>query len=157
VDQCVRAVARLRDMVSSGAIPASSLVLSGSSAGAHLAAMVLARSDAADAAVLLSGVFDLRPVVHTYVNDALGLDDAEAARLSPLLLQPVRHVPIVVAVGGVETGEFKRQSRAFADAWSAWGATEVVEVAHRNHFDLPEDLGDPATELGALAEKLIPR
>ncbi len=60
------------------------LVVSGSSAGAHLAAWVALTEDV-DAAVLLSGVYDLRPLVGTYINEALDLDERSAAELSPLL------------------------------------------------------------------------
>jgi 3',5'-cyclic AMP phosphodiesterase CpdA len=76
VEECVRDVAAVIARVGP-----SRTVLAGSSAGAHLAAMVRAHRRVAgliDATVLLSGIYDLRPLVGTSVNDALGLDEAGA-------------------------------------------------------------------------------
>src|SRR3954451_15855993 len=59
------------------------LVVSGHSAGGHLAACLLA-TDAAlpqnlvKAAYAVSGLFDLAPLVKTSINNALGLDEAAA-------------------------------------------------------------------------------
>ncbi|PRX98542.1 alpha/beta hydrolase [Allonocardiopsis opalescens] len=134
--------------------------LAGSSAGAHLAAMALtpdrARRGLPEAGpvagvALLSGVYDLEPVSHTYVNEALALSLADALRNSPRWL-PIPEVlpPVVIARGENETPEFVRQHDEMAAALRSAGADPVEVVGRgRNHFDLPYDLGDPATELGA--------
>jgi arylformamidase len=66
--------------------------LSGSSAGAHLVTMALLDGwlpagvrpvDVFASATLLSGIYDLRPLLATYVNDALGLDTASARPRRP--------------------------------------------------------------------------
>jgi arylformamidase len=125
--------------------------LTGSSAGAHLVAMALVRDDARRiaGATLLSGIYDLDPLRHTYVNDALGLSRAAALRNSPIYHLPERLPPVVIARGGGETGEFIRQH----DTMSALlrPRTDVTEIVcpARNHFDLPHDLGNPDTALGA--------
>jgi arylformamidase len=132
--------------------------LSGTSAGAHLVAMALlpdrvgAGPDASRlvaGATLLSGVYDLEPLRHTYVNDALGLDRAAAWRNSPLHHLPAHLPPVVIARGGHETEEFARQHDLMAAALRA--RTSVVDLVRgeRNHFDLPYELGDPGTALGA--------
>lgn len=125
--------------------------LSGSSAGAHLVAMALVRDDARRiaGATLLSGVYDLEPLRHTYVNDALGLDPAAAARNSPVLHLPERLPPVVIARGGNETREFVRQHDTMAAALRRRGAVTDLTCAGRNHFDLPYDLGNPHSALGA--------
>ena len=66
------------------------LVISGHSAGGHLAACMLATDwraldpalpeDLVTAAYAISGLFDLRPLVSTSINNALKLDDASARR-----------------------------------------------------------------------------
>ncbi len=125
--------------------------LAGSSAGAHLAAMALVPGGVPVAGVsLLSGLYDLEPLIGSYVNDALGLTPAEARRLSPLGELPPGLPPVVLARGEHETGEFIRQHGAMSAALTAAGAdvTDLV-VAGRNHFDLPYDLTDLATPLGA--------
>ena len=70
------------------------LIVSGHSAGGHLAACMLATDwraydaslppDIVIAAYAISGLFDLRPLVGTSINAALHLDDATARAASPL-------------------------------------------------------------------------
>ncbi|MET9503387.1 alpha/beta hydrolase fold domain-containing protein [Streptomyces sp. NPDC006622] len=143
------------------------LHLSGTSAGAHLAAMALVpagpREPAAGrllaGAALLSGIYDLEPVSRSYVNEALRLDGDAVRRNSPPELLPDELPPVVLARGGVETQEYARQHDLMADALRRRGALagNVVE-AHRNHFDLPYDLADPSTPLGraVLAQMGLP-
>ncbi|MBP8208924.1 MAG: hypothetical protein KAY11_05100, partial [Ilumatobacteraceae bacterium] len=138
-----------------GLVAPAQVVLAGHSAGAHLAAMVslvgpspvpIART------VLVSGVFDLRPLVHTTVNLPLGLHAAAAAAISPQLLPVAASHEVVVAWGDNETDAFKAQSRAYAAHLAAAG-TQVssVECAGRHHFDIVEDLVRAGTPLGRLA------
>jgi arylformamidase len=108
-------------------------------------------ADVFASAILLSGVYDIEPVRLTYVNGPLGLDRADATRLSPINHLPDRLPSLVVARGGAETDEFARQHDGFVA--TASGRAPVVRelvVPHRNHFDIPFDLDDPATELGEL-------
>jgi arylformamidase len=100
-------------------------------------------------ATLLSGIYDLEPLRHTYLNDALRLSIDDAVRNSPIYHLPRELPPVVIARGGVETGEFIRQHDTMTALLRQ--RTEVTEVVsqHRNHFDLAYDLGDPATALGA--------
>ena len=142
-----------------GSSPASSLcpqrvVLAGHSAGAHLAAMVsLVRPSPLpiDLVVLLSGVFDLRPLVRTSVNDPLGLDDSAASSLSPLLLPHEGGSEAVIAWGDNETDAFKAQSGLYAAYLAARGVrVSTLECAPRHHFDIVDDLVDPHTPLGRL-------
>jgi arylformamidase len=139
VEECRAAVACLSEI--------GPLVLAGSSAGAHLAAMVA--HGRLKGAVLVSGIYDLQPLIGTSINAALGLDAAEATRNSPLH-RPLQGFPsTVVCWGDNETDQFKRQGWAFAQALQAAGARcSVFECPGRNHFDVILDLADPATELG---------
>ena len=136
------------------------IVVSGSSAGAHLAAAAtlrLAPPERPAGLILLSGIYDLRPLVGTYINAALGLDEAAAARLSPALADLAGLPPLRIAWGAVETDEFKRQSRDFAArARAAGAAVETREAAGRNHFDLPHDLARDRP-LGAWLDDLTAR
>lgn len=131
--------------------------VAGHCAGAHLVVAALCREELPLAsAILLSGVYDLEPLRLTYVNESLGLDAAEAARLSPIRHLPDRLPPLVVARGGVETWEFARQHDEFvAAAASRTPRLDELVISHRNHFDIPHDLGDPATALGAAVAGLL--
>ncbi|HEX4884243.1 MAG TPA: alpha/beta hydrolase [Casimicrobiaceae bacterium] len=137
---------------------ASTLVVSGHSAGGHLAAMMVATPASGfgldrhpvAAAVTVSGVHDLRPLVLFSFNADFRLDDAEAARMSPALLAPASRVPVLVAVGADETGEFLRQSRLMWDAWPAnrpAGDAGPLEVRGRHHFSIVHDYADPDSAL----------
>jgi arylformamidase len=139
-----------------GADP-SRLQVSGHSAGAHLVAMALAAepelAEVVAGVVLVSGMYDLEPVRRSYVNDALRLDAGSARRHSPLWHLPPRLPPVVIARGGNETRGYAMQHDAMLAALRgrAVAGEEVVDVVdeRRNHFDLPHDLPDPATPLGA--------
>jgi arylformamidase len=134
------------------------ILLSGSSAGAHLVLMSLLDdwrpggrhpADAFAGAVLLSGVYDLEPLRLTYVNEPLGLTAETARLMSPLHRLPDRLPPLVVARGGAETDEFCRQHDDLVSAVVP-RSPEVRDlvVSHRNHFDITFDLDDPASALG---------
>jgi len=137
---------------------ASRIVVSGHSAGGHLAAMLLATPASAwgvgrhpvAGAVSLSGVHDLRPLVLFAFNVDFRLDDAEAARQSPILARPATDAPIVVAVGADETSEFVRQAQLLWDAWPAnrpQGAAGPMLIPQRNHFSLVTDYADAQSAL----------
>jgi arylformamidase len=158
VDQVARAVAwTLGEGVRHGA-SAHRLVVGGHSAGGHLAAMMMARDWRNDGfpmnplhgGVSLSGVHDLRPLTRFSYNADLKLDDAEATKLSPVLMRATTHAPLVVAVGGDETSEFLRQADLMWDAWPANrppGASGPLVVAGKHHFDVVLDHADPASAL----------
>jgi len=133
------------------------IFLSGTSAGGQLAAMMLSTPweelghprVPIRGATVISGVFDLEPIRRSYVNEVLRLDPAAASRNSPLIHIPSHGPPLIVAWAGVETSEFKRQSREYAAAWRTAGNRCVeLELAERNHFDIVFALGDGDTTLG---------
>jgi arylformamidase len=156
VEQCAAACAYLAAEAARVGLDSGRLVVAGSSAGGHLAAMVLGRTDGLAGGVLLSGVYDLRPLVGTYINEALRLDEPAAERLSPLGRPMCRPVPLVIAVGENETSEFHRQTAEFAaDRRRAGHPVAERRVAGRHHFDLPYDLGDARSELGRLTLDLV--
>lgn len=160
VDECRRAIGALhREAASLGFDPARVFV-AGSSAGAHLAAMVAADppepAHRIRGAVLVSGIFELEPLIGTSINDALRLDAVTAAQNSPLRADLEGFPPTVLAHGANETAEFKAQSQAFASRLEAAGtAVTKLEVPGRNHFDVILDLARPGTTLGDTVAELI--
>lgn len=167
VDECRRAVAWIvREGRAQGLDP-DRIVVGGHSAGGHLAAMLhatdwtllgLARNPIV-AGVSLSGVHDLVPLVRHSFNVDFGLDEAEAARMSPIHLQPTSAGPFLVAVGADETSEFLRQSQLLWDAWPSHrprGATRLLAIAHRNHFSVVADYADATSAITQQTLALFP-
>src|SRR4051794_38298326 len=125
------------------------LIASGHSAGGHLAACLLATDWAAlglpaglvPAAYAISGLFDLKPLLATRVNDALGLDESEAERLSPIHWTPPAGTVFDAVVGGAESSEYLRQSATITERWGQAGVTTRYEaVPGANHFTVPAPL-----------------
>lgn len=128
------------------------LIVSGWSAGGHLTATAMGRSDV-DAGLAISGIFDLEPCRLNYLNDALRLDADEAAALSPALHLPARAGHLLLAYGLDELPELQRQSRDYASAWSANGLTATqLPLEGRDHFTILNELTEPE---GALVEAAL--
>lgn len=134
----------------------------GHSAGGHLAALLRATDwprfapglaeDVVPAALPISGVFELEPLLPTTIARALGLSPAEARALSPRLL-PAPGGEVHAVVGAGESEEFRRQTRDFA---AAWGGT-AEEIPGANHFTVLDALTDPAHPLTLRAAAMARR
>ncbi len=165
VEQCRRAIASLHGQAATLGFDARRIYVSGNSAGAHLAAMLLMEGgqaardvpdDVVAGGVLLSGIYDLEPLVGTYIDAALHLTAEDVATLSPARLKAGRPVKTIVAWGENETAEFKRQSRAFAKALVRSGfPVSAFEIGGTNHFDIVFALADRESALGQATIELI--
>ncbi len=135
------------------------LQLSGHSAGGHLAAMVAANAarhaDAGREAIdtvgwiaPISGVFELEPLVHTALNEALALDVSTARILSPSR-PPSGALPAIDAwVGGRESREFHRQSSEFIAQWEGQtNGARLYSVPGCNHFTVLDHLFAEGSDL----------
>jgi len=129
------------------------ITVSGHSAGGHLVGMALSTdwpgaydlpADTLKAGIAISGLFDLAPFPYSFLQPALQLDWAQVRRNSPLGLVPAVGAAMVAAVGGAESAEFRRQSRAYADAWPGG---RYLEIPDRNHFTVLEELERPDSRL----------
>jgi arylformamidase len=150
VEQCRAAVSWLVSNADVLGFDAKRIVVAGSSAGAHLAASVaLTHSAAIYAVVLVSGVYELAPLVETSMNDAVGLSVETAQEQSPLHHLRQGFPRAIVCWGEIETQAFKMQSETFANALRATGTPcTTYEISIRNHFDVILDLTKPSTPLG---------
>jgi len=145
-----------------------SLVMSGHSAGGHLAACMLATDwpafDASlprnlvVAAYAISGLFDLGPLVETSINNALHLDQAAAETASPLFWNPPRRGSLDAVVGENESAEYFRQSQTIVERWGAAGvATRYGTVPNANHFTAIAPLADPDSPMVLRLKQLAGR
>ncbi len=156
VAECRAALAWLHAHAAALGFAEDDVVVAGSSAGGYLAAACADRSPVPVRGIVpVSGIYDVAPLIGTSINNALGLDAAAAASLD-LLAPERRFEPAVVVWGEIETGEFKRQSRAFAARLAVDGTPcSALEIPGRNHFDVIFELGDPASPLFAATRRLF--
>lgn len=150
-----QAVRFLRDQADTLGLDRKRFVIAGSSAGAHLAAMAMLddhdalATDALCGACLVSGVYDLRAVRHSYVNDAVGISADEEHALSPARHACAVRCPITLVVSENEPDEFKRETFQFAHALERRGVvTRPMQIGGRHHFDVVLDLERPDTFVG---------
>lgn len=127
------------------------IFLSGHSAGAHLAMMMLVTDwqeralpkDLVKGVCAVGGVFDLEPVRLSYVNDVVGMDADEARLNSPVLHDIANRCPVIFAYGDNETDEFKRQTDEYAGKLKEADIPVTLrEIPDRNHFDVILDFTD---------------
>jgi arylformamidase len=144
------------------------IMVYGHSAGGHLSACMVATdwksldakapADLVPAGYSISGLFDLTPLVKTAMNADLRLDEATAAKLSPLAWPVAAGRVFDAVVGGAESAEFLRQSRIVTDGWRARGVeTRYEEVAGANHFTVVDPLSDPNSAMTARCAALAAR
>ena len=96
----------------------------------------------------MSGLYDMEPIRLCFVNDVLGLQDEDVLRNSPLYLDPLSDIPLILSVGGIETDEFKRHQAELCVAWSAKGlAVDEIPAPDCHHYTIVGHLGDPGGEL----------
>ncbi len=146
VAECRNAIQWLIDRHELLGVDPTKVTVSGHSAGAHLLAMVLTTpgSDESEmvlpirAALMISGIFDIRPIRNTYINEPLQLSEFNALAWSPLFRKIVSPCPTHIAIGRHETPEFHRQSEAYRAHLEKQGIqTSLAIYEGHNHFDLP--------------------
>jgi arylformamidase len=143
---------------------ASKLYVAGHSAGGHLAAMLAVThwpsvsttlpADLIKGAICISGIYDLEPIRYASMNQDLRLDAVAAQRLSPALMQSPVSVPIVMAVGGDESDEFKRQNKLLIERWPGC-AMQDIPMPGANHFTVVDGLAKSDNPLHHAAMKLM--
>lgn len=140
VEQAKRALNFISANADALDINAQCINLVGHSAGAHLAGLLAVDKNAPPihSALLISGIFELAPLALLPMGRILGLsDDATVARLSVSSKKPRGTTRIGLALGALESDEFKRQSNELA---ASWRCDAPLMVAERNHFTILDEL-----------------
>ena len=136
---------------------ADRLVVSGWSAGGHLSSMTLGHPHI-KAGLLISGIYDLEPIRHSYLNAKLGLDEAMSRRNSPVLQPGGVDKPLVVVAGSGELPLLRKQSADFAAHRATHGLPVVYEeIPGANHFTMMDELASPSGRLTTLVRQLFER
>lgn len=165
VAQCEQALAWLHHQAPQHGVRASRAVVAGSSAGGHLAAMLLTPDCLARhniqpgwlvGGILVSGLFDLAPIQQTLPNTWLQLTDNDVQQLSPMQHLPDASMGVHIVFAEKDTAEFKRQSTDFAKVCQRNGNSVCVyEVANTNHFNIIIDWMKPDSQLSHSLRQLF--
>ena len=124
------------------------IVVTGHSAGGHLAARMGNEDVALEARgriariVPISPIADLGPLMKTSMNADLRIDAVEALLESPAR-RPAPDCPVTVWVGEAERPAFLHQARMLSRLWCA----DSVIVPDRHHFDVIAPLAEADSEL----------
>jgi acetyl esterase/lipase len=136
---------------------ADRIVVSGWSAGGHLTAMALSHPRV-KAGMAISGIFDLEPIRHSYLNVKLGLDEAASRSNSPMSQAGGAAKPLSLVVGSAELPLLRQQTADFAAHRAQHGsAVTYEEIPGANHFSIMEELMSPNGRITTLIRQLFER
>lgn len=139
------------------------IFISGHSAGAHLAAVVLTNDWSRNSdlpvnlikgGVLCGGIYDLAPIQLSTHYAEFKFTNEIVESLSPQRQVQFLNTPLILAYGSLESPEFIRHSREFTAAIQEENKpVELMIGQGYNHFDLIETLANPYGILGRAALK----
>jgi arylformamidase len=164
VEQARRAIAWLYANAIRYTADPDAIHVSGHSSGGHMAAVLLATdwsrrrlpADVVKSGLVMSGSYDLRPVMLSARSSYVKLSAEEALELSPILHVDRVRAPLTVAFGALESPEYKRHAHSLAEAMKAAGkAVSLLDCGPFNHFEVLEELGRPGTPLARAALQLM--
>jgi len=133
------------------------LVVTGWSAGGHLTAMALSHPEVR-AGIAISGIYDLEPVRHSYLNDKLGLDEAMSRRNSPMAQDSGSLKPLALMAGSAELPLLRQQTAEFAAHRARHGLPVAYEeIPGADHFSIMDALISPQGRITTLIRQLCER
>lgn len=127
------------------------IFVAGHSAGGHLAAMSAFTKwsdyglpkNTVKGILVVSGLFDLEPVSHTFVQPAIRITADQILSSSPIRLIVPSKIPLIVAWGDQETEAFKTQSSNYLQAWKNVGNNGTALILPENHFSILKEFITP--------------
>ena len=138
-------------------IDVSRLIVAGWSAGGHMTAMALSHPDV-KAGLAISGIYDLEPVRHSYLNVKLQLDEAMSLRNSPMVQDGGAMKPLSLICGDDELPLLRQQSAAFAGHRAVLGLPVTYEeIPGANHFSILDEMERPDGRATTLIRELLTR
>jgi acetyl esterase/lipase len=133
------------------------IVVSGWSAGGHLTAMALSHPHVA-AGLGISGIYDLEPIRHSYLNEKLRLDEAASRRNSPMMQAGGAMKPLSLVAGSAELPLLRKESADFAGHRAKYGLPVAYEeIPGANHFTIMNELMSPKGRITTLIRELLDR
>jgi acetyl esterase/lipase len=136
---------------------ARGIVVSGWSAGGHLTSMALSHPKVG-AGMAISGIYDLEPIRHSYLNVKLKLDGPMSRRNSPMAEAGGVMKPLSLVVGDAELPLLRKQTADFAGHRAKYGLPVTYEeIPGANHFTIMNELASPAGRVTTLIRQLFER
>jgi arylformamidase len=133
------------------------IVVSGWSAGGHLTAMALSHPQV-KAGMAISGIYDLEPIRHSYLNVKLGLDEATSRRNSPMAQAGGVLKPLSLVAGSAELPLLRKQTADFAGHRARHGLPVTYEeIPGANHFSIMDEMKSPGGRITTLIRQLFER
>jgi acetyl esterase/lipase len=133
------------------------IVVSGWSAGGHLTSMALANPHVR-AGVAISGIYDLEPIRHSYLNEKLRLDEAMSRRNSPMMMSGGAAKPLSLVVGSAELPLLRKQTADFAGHRARHGLPVTYEeIPGADHFTIMNEMIAPGGRITTLVRRAFKR
>ena len=133
------------------------IVVSGWSAGGHLTSMALANPHVR-AGVAISGIYDLEPIRHSYLNEKLRLDEAMSRRNSPMMMSGGPAKPLSLVVGSAELPLLRKQTADFAGHRARHGLPVTYEeIPGADHFTIMNEMIAPGGRITTLVRQALER
>jgi len=133
------------------------VVVAGWSAGGHLTSMALSHAKVR-AGMAISGIYDLEPIRHSYLNTKLGLDEAMARRNSPMMQAGEPMKPLSLVVGSAELPLLRKQTADFAGHRARYGLPVTYEeIPGADHFTIMDEMASPTGRITTLIRQLFER
>ena len=138
-------------------VAAEGIVVSGWSAGGHLTSMALSHPRVR-AGMAISGIYDLEPIRHSYLNGKLRVDEATSRRNSPMMQEGGALKPLSLVVGSAELPLLRKQTADFAGHRARYGLPVTYEeIPDANHFTIMYEMMSPKGRITTLIRQLFER
>lgn len=133
------------------------IVACGWSAGGHLTSMALSNKHVR-AGVAISGIYDLEPIRHSYLNEKLRLDEAMSRRNSPVRRPGGPAKPLSLVVGSAELPLLRKQTADHAGHRARYGLPVTYEeIPGADHFTIMNEMISPGGRITTLIRQAFER
>jgi arylformamidase len=133
------------------------IAVSGWSAGGHLTAMALSHPRV-KGGVAISGIYDLEPIRHSYLNEKLRLDEAMSHRNSPIMQATGAMKPLALTAGAAELPLLRMQAADFAAHRAKYGLpVSYEEIPGADHFTIMNEMASAQGRITTMIRQLFER
>ena len=106
----------------------------------------------------ISGIYDLEPIRHSYLNEKLRLDEAMSRRNSPMMQAGGPLKPLSLVVGSAELPLLRKQTADFAGHRARFGLPVTYEeIPGADHFTILNEMMSPKGRITTLIRQLFER